>query len=151
LNRVELYQAIAAIRATEGIEFVPKELLPYRPKTAPACWGNCYPVTEALYHLWGKQHGYRPAYIYYKLRKRGLPVRTVTHWFLITKYGAPMDATAAQFDSATTGIVAPGRYGGVMDYSKAVRCGFLTKKPSKRARKFISAAKKTQKAMAATA
>jgi hypothetical protein len=153
LNRVELYQAIQQIRAIEGVEFIPKKLLPYRPANAPACWGNCYPITEALYHLWGKKHGYEPAYVYYKLRKKGLPVLTVTHWFLIHKYGATMDATAAQFQPAITGLQAPGgdrtkTCQTAPDYHKAVRCGFLTKKPSKRARKFMRGVKK---AMAATA
>jgi len=123
----------------EGPEFIPKKLLPYRPKNAPACWGTCYPATEALYHMWGKRHGYKPAYVRYKLRKRGLPVLNVTHWLLI-KWGATLDATAAQFNPAVTGTSLP-------DYSKVVRCGFLTKKPSKRARKIM----RTKLTMAATA
>lgn len=135
MNLVELFQAINQIRAMEGVEFIPKRLLPYRPKSAPACWGNCYPVTEALYHLWGKRLGYKPAYVRYKLRAKGLPVLRVTHWFLVNDYGNWMDGTAAQFDK-------------LPDYRKGIRCGFLTKKPSKRARKIMRA---TLKAKAATA
>lgn len=78
--------------------------------------GNCYVASEALFHLLGgKKAGWKPMH-----------VRTSTdvHWFLINeKTGQRLDATAVQFQGT----------GERPNYDKAVGCGFLTKKPSKRA------------------
>lgn len=75
--------------------------------------GNCYHTSEALYHLLGgKEAGWTP------MRMR---VNGGSHWFLRHRSGLILDATVAQF-------------GRRIDYSTAVGCGFLTKRPSKRAR-----------------
>lgn len=73
---------------------------------------QCYPVAEALYHLLGgKASGWTPQVVKYKGK---------THWFLKHKSGFILDPTATQF------IEFP--------YEKGKGCGFLTKKPSKRAK-----------------
>lgn len=82
--------------------------------------GNCYVTCEALYHLMGgKKAGWTPMFTYHE----GQP-----HWFLQhrkdTIWGVSstiVDPTARQFRTKP-------------DYYKAVGKGFLTKKPSKRAR-----------------
>ena len=73
--------------------------------------GHCYVASEALYHLLGgKKAGYKPMH---------MRVGDVSHWFLI-KDGDILDPTVGQFDS-------------IPDYKSARGCGFLTRKPSKRA------------------
>jgi hypothetical protein len=80
--------------------------------------GHCYHASEALYHLWGKHNGYTPAHVeVYMGQKWGW----VGHWFLRSKQGVILDITAEQFGSRP------------ISYRSAVSCGFLTKKPSKRA------------------
>jgi hypothetical protein len=79
--------------------------------------GNCYVTCEALYHLLGgKANKWKPMV----MRHEG-----DTHWFLLrdTKICTPLiiDPTVRQFRT-------------VPDYTKAKGCGFLTKKPSKRAK-----------------
>lgn len=73
--------------------------------------GNCYVTCEALYHLWGKEAGWQPAYLNHE---------GDTHWIL-RREGLVIDPTVKQF------VTKP-------DYSTARNCGFLTKKPSKRAK-----------------
>lgn len=75
--------------------------------------GNCYVTCEALYHLiGGKKSGWKPMV----MRHEG-----DTHWFLLHKSGTVLDPTVKQFKKKP-------------DYTKARGCGFLTKKPSKRAK-----------------
>lgn len=75
--------------------------------------GNCYVTSEALYHLLGgKTAGYTPMTI----RHEG-----DVHWFLRHKSGLIVDLTAWQFSTPP-------------NYKEARGRGFLTKKPSKRAR-----------------
>lgn len=79
--------------------------------------GNCYVTCEALYHLLGgKPAGYKPM----RLCHEG-----DTHWFLLHASGLIVDPTARQFKRPP-------------DYTQAVGCGFLTKLPSRRARKLMS-------------
>lgn len=79
--------------------------------------GNCYAASEALYHiLGGKRAGWKP------MRVR-LP--DDVHWFLTHESGLIVDPSRQQFG------------GYLPDYTKAHGSGFLTKKPSKRARKLI--------------
>jgi hypothetical protein len=77
--------------------------------------GNCYVTCEALYHLFAKEDGYSP----YVMHHEG-----DTHWFLkkmcMTHPDFIIDPTVSRFKTKP-------------DYSKARGCGFLTKKPSKRA------------------
>ena len=78
--------------------------------------GNCYVACEALYHLLGgKQAGYKPMRVKHEVD---------THWFLVHQSGLRIDPTASQFKKAPP-------------YDKAVGCGFLTKKPSKRAEELM--------------
>lgn len=78
----------------------------------PKLRGNCYVTCEALYHLMGGElSDWTPAY----LKHEG-----DTHWFL-RQGDIVLDPTVQQFKT-------------LPDYSKARGCGFLTKKPSKRAR-----------------
>lgn len=79
--------------------------------------GNCYVTCEALYHLLGgKQVGLKPMV----MKHEG-----VTHWFLLLtsawSHDLVIDPTVSQFKTAP-------------NYESARGCGFLTKKPSKRAK-----------------
>jgi hypothetical protein len=91
--------------------------------------GHCYIASEAAYYLFAKDEGYKPYFLYHE----GSP-----HWFLAGGYCTTecyearpiwslangqniLDLTAAQFHT-------------LPDYSKAVRKGFMTKQPSKRAK-----------------
>jgi len=80
--------------------------------------GQCYIVSEALYHmLGGKAAGWKPI----RMRHEG-----VSHWALMNEQsGIILDMTMKQFKT-------------MPNYAKAVGCGFLTKKPSKRAKLLIS-------------
>lgn len=84
--------------------------------------GNCYVTSEALYHLLGgKAAGWKPMTMrVYDPLGRIMP----THWFLKHESGLILDATAKQFYDP-------------LDYSQARGRGFLTKKPSKRARELM--------------
>lgn len=78
--------------------------------------GNCYVASEALYHLLGgKAAGWTP-----------MQMRTGTdsHWFLKHSSGLIVDPTVMQFNEKP-------------NYRKARGRGFLTKIPSKRARKLM--------------
>lgn len=84
--------------------------------------GNCYVTVETLYHLLG---GKKAGYVPHRLKHEG-----DTHWYLV-RYpdewnGHPLiiDPTVSQFKKKP-------------DYSKGIGSGFLTKKPSKRAKKLM--------------
>jgi hypothetical protein len=78
--------------------------------------GNCYVTSEALYHLLdGKRAGWIP---------QRMHMDGDTHWFLRHRSGIIVDATASQFDKE-------------LDYSRGRGSGFLTRKPSKRARRLM--------------
>lgn len=77
--------------------------------------GHCYVASEVLYHVLGRF--WKPMV----MRHEGS-----THWFLKEPCtGGILDPTVDQFAKTP-------------DYSKAKGCGFLTKQPSKRARKLMS-------------
>lgn len=83
--------------------------------------GNCYVVSEALYHiLGGKRAGWKPM---------RMKVRGETHWFLKHTSGLRIDASRLQFGTAAA----------LLDYSNERGSGFLTRMPSKRARNMIRA------------
>jgi hypothetical protein len=90
-----------------------------RPQNAHPAWGCCYPAAEAVYHLWGKEHGFKPHYIRYRVNSKWIG----THWFL-KKESRIIDPTVEQF------TIPP-------DYSKAICTGFFTLKPSKRCREIL--------------
>ncbi len=82
--------------------------------------GNCYVTCEALYHLLGgKAAGYKPMTV----RHEG-----DVHWYLMIEpfpdVFVTLDPTAAQFKTPPPYELGRGR-------------GFLTKKPSKRARELM--------------
>ena len=75
--------------------------------------GHCYVATEAFYHFMAEEEKkeFSPAII---------KVGNITHWFLINDDNDQViDLTSQQFNFK-------------LDYSKSRKCGFLTKKPSKR-------------------
>jgi hypothetical protein len=81
--------------------------------------GNCYVTCEALYHLLGgKAAGWKPM----TAKHEG-----ETHWFLCYTpiVGMILDPTVSQFKTRP-------------DYSEARGRGFLTKKPSKRAKDLMN-------------
>lgn len=78
--------------------------------------GHCYVAAEAYYHLQGKRDGFKPQVV-------RIDAET-THWYLKNADGKIIDPTAGQF------LKPP-------PYEKGRGCGFLTKKPSKRARKLM--------------
>jgi cytidine deaminase len=91
--------------------------------------GHCYAASEAYYHMrGGAESGFVPMVL--RLTGGG------THWFLQhVNTGKIVDITARQF---------PKR----VNYAAAKACGFLTKKPSKRASTIIA---RTEEKMAARA
>jgi hypothetical protein len=77
--------------------------------------GNCY-VTEALYHLLG---GKKAGYVPYRVRHEG-----DVHWYLMLDRTYIIDPTVKQFKTPPP-------------YEKGRGSGFLTKRPSKRAREMM--------------
>lgn len=75
--------------------------------------GHCYILSELFWHfLGGKGCGYVPQVLKWEGN---------THWYLKGSKNKILDLSAEQFKTPP-------------DYSKGKGCGFLTKKPSKRAR-----------------
>lgn len=78
--------------------------------------GNCYVSCEALYHLLGgKQTGWKPMNMQWE---------GDSHWYLQHSSGIILDPTKQQFKKTP-------------DYTKGRGRGFLTSKPSKRARQLM--------------
>jgi hypothetical protein len=115
-----LEKVIEAIRKHLGPEFVKPKNRKFRPDNATASWGCCYAAVEALWYLGAAEAGYVPAY----LACGDMDSIFCSHWILIRADGRVLDPTADQF------LYRP-------DYRHPVRCGFQTKKPSKRAKKLI--------------
>ena len=87
--------------------------------------GQCYVASEAVYHLaGGKRAGLKPMHV----RHEGEP-----HWFLQKANGEIVDVTASQFRTPVPYELAKGK-------------GFLTKKPSKRAKAVIERTKRFSQA-----
>lgn len=128
---VQPQRLIRKINRVLGPHLVQDSLLKYCPKQAHPSWGCCYPAAEALYHLWGRDHGFIPHYISYEV----LPGIITTHWFLANGGNGicPVvyDPTGFQFDNDDVGL------GRKIDYTLGKRCGFLTKQPSKRAKQIM--------------
>lgn len=86
-------------------------------KNPHSTYGHCYLATEAAYHLLGgREEGWKP----YHLKQSG-----ESHWFLKHNSGALLDLTADQFDGVP------------IRYDLARGKGFLTRDPSKRAKRLI--------------
>lgn len=87
----------------------------YRTATRPFA-GHCYVASEAFYHLaGGKEAGLVPKVT----RWEGS-----THWWLQAPDGSVIDLTAEQFENP-------------VPYEQGRGSGFLTREPSKRARRVI--------------
>lgn len=83
-------------------------------------YGNCYAASEALYHiLGGKRKGWKAMRMHV-----GRPGWDDNHWFLKHESGLIIDPSVRQFKRKPR-------------YERGVGCGFLTKKPSKRAKKLM--------------
>ncbi len=87
--------------------------------------GQCYVAAEAVYHLAGKREGWIPQVMPALGLSRG---KYRTHWFL-RRGESIVDPTEAQFRRTP-------------DYSRGRGCGFLTKRPSKRARSLMQRARR---------
>ena len=82
----------------------------------PNTFGHCYVASEAAYYmLGGKEEGWKPMHMTHL---------GASHWFLKHESGYILDLTRNQFKSP-------------LDYSEARGMGFLTKEPSKRAKKLL--------------
>lgn len=82
----------------------------------PNTFGHCYVASEAAYYLLGgKEEGWKPMHMNHL---------GASHWFLKHESGAILDLTRDQFNSP-------------LDYSKARGAAFLTRQPSKRAKKLL--------------
>jgi hypothetical protein len=90
-------------------------------KGKPVFWyrrrGNCYAAAEALFHIFGgKARGWKAM---------RMQIEGQTHWFIQHKSGMIVDPSVRQFKKKP-------------NYSRAVGTGFLTKKPSQKARVMIN-------------
>lgn len=89
--------------------------------------GNCYVATEALFHiLGGRRAGWRSMRVTLKEKRF---TNQETHWYLLHRSGVIVDPSKRQFNSKG--------WWTKPDYSKGIGSGFLTRLPSKRARKLI--------------
>lgn len=86
--------------------------------------GLCYPAAEALFHICGKEQGYLPCYTTADQNPAIPGIGFSSHWFLRHPDGRVLDPTAAQFPKP-------------VPYHLGTCCGFLTKRPSKRAKEII--------------
>lgn len=96
--------------------------------------GNCYFAAEALFHiLGGRRAGWKAMRVTCtEYRTSGGVVDagdSITHWFLRHKNGTILDPSRRQFKASN--------WWNAPDYSQARGAGFLTKRPSKRARELM--------------
>jgi len=89
-------------------------------------WGLCYVLAEAYYHLEGKRLGFKPKVCLLSLDNSGESLWSTNHWYL----ERPDDFEC--IDPVVEHLTKMHRFG--IYYFKIRGCGFLTKKPSKRAR-----------------
>jgi hypothetical protein len=91
----------------------------YKQEAAKQCreYGHCYIATEALWHLLGgPKSGYTPKYAF--------DCENDTHWWLAhNETQDTLDPTAPQYTAKERKKL----------YAEGKPCGFLTRKPSKRA------------------
>lgn len=98
-----------------------KPALRKRAKGEHPTFGYCYVVSEALYHLYGKDHGFTP-------RRVRIPAfGNWYHYWLENEKGKRLDATVGQF--IYRGFMPP--------YEQGKGCAFMTKVPSARAQELI--------------
>ena len=117
MKQIEIHPTVVAVQKSLTDELRKSK---YRGLPNPLA-GHCYVAAEALYHLLGgKARGWKPMFIHHE----GEP-----HWFLRHEAGAIVDPTGAQF-------LMP------VPYHRAKGKGFLTKRPSQRARIVMQRARK---------
>lgn len=58
--------------------------------------GHCFAATDAAYHLYGKENGFKPKVLGNKEFPNGLE-KGETHWYLMRDDGAVIDPTREQF------------------------------------------------------
>jgi hypothetical protein len=113
LSRLPPDRVMGIIESSLSDDLLRKDWLERRKPTDHPTFGHCYVATEALWHLWGKYHGYRP----WVVNEDGY-----THWYLVDDEGDVKDPTKGQ------------RLGREVPYETGRRNGFLTKRPSRRCR-----------------
>jgi hypothetical protein len=92
--------------------------------------GNCYVATEALYHILGGQKG--------DWKPMRMKIGSETHWFLEHRFWRiRIDASRLQFSAKERKEMERFGVDGKTTYDSARGSGFLTKRPSKRAKKLI--------------
>lgn len=98
--------------------------------------GHCYVATEVLYHIYGKNNGYKPKVFSNKLLEKN-EEKQFTHWFLENKEnGHIIDPTAEQFETEIINFC----------YKNAKFKGFLTgDNPSNRSKIVLDEYKKLSK------
>ena len=88
--------------------------------------GNCYVTCEALYHLLG---GAEAGYVPHTVRHEG-----AVHWYLVRARDFHLGLKLGTLEDRQVIDPTVSQFKTTPDYSKGRGRGFLTKKPSKRAR-----------------
>ncbi len=105
--KLHLQLVLVALR-----QHLTKELVASKFRRPHPMAGHCYHASEALFHLWGGKAG---GWTSMRITHEG-----VSHWYLQHEVGIVVDPTVDQFTAAP-------------NYARGHGCGFLTKKPSKKA------------------
>lgn len=88
--------------------------------------GHCYVAAETLFHrMGGRQAGWTSYLLTHKIWPERLD-EGETHWFIRHESGLIGDPTAPQYGDQP------------IPYEKALKCGFLTRQPSKRTKTVLS-------------
>lgn len=121
---------LRAIVAACGPDLVHKKIRAGIPEGAHRTWGCCYVASEALYHLWGKDNGFRLHFLHFSPDSG--------HFYLMDRDGNVLDPTRRQFYGS----------GIKLEYRKGKCCGFLTRQPSKRCQTLLGRIKLPDEALA---
>lgn len=119
-DKLPWFQAVCVV--LPQLPYLRKECVraPYRRSRNPLT-GFCYAASEAIFHL--SEDPLQPWFVRYG------PLDHQTHWFLkLAETGEVIDVTASQFSDMDAYAL----------YDHAIRKGFLTKEPSKRARAILA-------------
>jgi hypothetical protein len=93
------------------------------PVGAPRCWGCCYIATEALYYLYGKDHGFYP----WRVKHEGW-----NHWYLMREDDMVVDAGNDEIIEARILDPTYSQFKTAVPYFKGRKSWFLTPQPCKR-------------------
>lgn len=110
---MNIADAVTAVRAQLGPDLLLPSFRGLRPAGAAPSWGCCYVAAEAVQALADE-----------RLTPATVRVGMSVHWFLRAPDGRVVDPTWDQFELTP-------------DYAAGRGRGFLTKEPSKRARKLL--------------